>query len=729
MIVWMRTRFRVPAGLLLVLILAPFAGCHRRSRPNVLLVTIDTLRADHLGCYGYPLARTPNIDRLAAEGLRCANAISAAPITMPSHSTILTGLYPPAHGVRDNGVYALADEVVTLPERLKAKGYATQAFVSAVVLSRRYNLTQGFDGYDDDLWAEDAPKMFMIRDRPAARTAEKFVAWLDGWEKERGRRPFFAWVHFFDPHQPYSPPPQDLALAPTPYDGEITSADRGVGRLIEALRAKGILDDTLVVLTADHGESLGEHQEKTHAIFVYDATVHVPLVWRYPRVMPSGRVYTGPVRSVDIVPTILGVLGLPGGSETQGQDLLGALRGTVRPPELPQYSESLLSELGFGMAPLHAVRWDGYKWIRAPRPELYDLRNDPKELHNLYPGDERRARLLDAELQRILDESGKRATKAKQNPMTRETQEMLQALGYLAPGAERRGVSGMDPKDGIKIYNKLEDARHLAQRKKWEESARLLNEILAQLPGHVSARNVLALCRLRQGRLQEAKDQYLRSLATDPNQFRVHAMLGTVALMQGRLEEAEKQYQTVLAANAGFVEAMANLGFIASLRGDDKSAEEWYQKAIAADPGFPLARRRFGDLHYEAGRYADALGFYEKALEVSPHDFRAAIQAGNSARRLKDPEKAASYFRRAAAMRPDSWVPSYNLACLFAVDGRTKDALAALEVAVSKGLNLPRLLAGDPDLASLRDEPGFRQMADRVRRARARRGEEDDEAS
>lgn len=719
---------RLTAGLVLALSLFPFTACRGRSRPNVLLVTIDTLRADHLGCYGFRLARTPNIDRLAAEGVRCANAVSAAPITMPSHSTILTGLYPPAHGVRDNGVYALADDVVTLPERLKAKGYATQAFVSAVVLSRRYNLTQGFDGYDDDLWAEDAPKMFMIRDRPAERTAEKFVAWLDNWQKESGRRPFFAWVHFFDPHQPYSPPAQDRALSPTLYDAEIAAADRGVGRLVEALRARGILDDTLVVFTADHGESLGEHQEKTHAIFIYDATVHVPLVWRYPRVMPTGRVYPGPVRTVDIVPTILGILGLPGGGETQGQDLLPALRGTVPPPELPQYSESLLSELGFGMAPLHGVRWDGYKWIRAPKPELYDLRNDPKELHNLYPGDERRGRLLDAELQRILDESEKRATKAKENPMTRETQEMLQALGYLAPGAERRGVSGMDPKDGIKVYNKLEDARHLAQRKKWEEAARMLGEILDELPGHVSARNVLALCRLRQGRLEEAKDQYLRSLATDPNQFRVHAMLGTVALMQGRLDEADKQYHTALAANSGFVEAMANLGFIASLRNDDKTAEQWYQKAIAADPGFPLARRRFGDLHYEAGRYEDALGFYEKALEVSPNDFRAAIQAGNSARRLSDPARAESFFRRAASMRPDSWIPPYNLACLFAVGGRSKEALDALDGAVSKGLNRPRLLAGDPDLASLRSAPAFRQLADRVR-STARKHPDADEAS
>ena len=279
---------RLRSAVLILAVLASLPACQKRSRPNVLLVTIDTLRADHLGCYGFRPARTPNIDRLAAEGVRCDNAVSAAPITMPAHSSILTGLYPPAHGVRDNGAYALGDDVVTLPERLAPQGYATQAFVSAVVLSRRYNLTQGFESYDDDLWAEDEPKLFMIRDRPAARTADRVLAWLDKWEATPSRRPFFTWVHFFDPHQPYEPSAPDAAGAASPYDGEITSADRGVGRIVEALRSKGLLDDTLVVLTADHGESLGEHQEKTHAIFIYDATVHVPLVWRYPQALPRG---------------------------------------------------------------------------------------------------------------------------------------------------------------------------------------------------------------------------------------------------------------------------------------------------------------------------------------------------------------------------------------------------------------------------------------------------------
>src|SRR6266850_4978340 len=271
------------APLLASLVLVALSGCEHRERPNVLVVTIDTLRTDRLGCYGFGLAHTPAIDRLADEGVRCTDVASSAPITLPAHCSIMTGLYPPAHGVRDNGNYALGPEAVTLAERLRGAGYHTGAFVSAGVLTRRYGLDQGFDTYDDDLWSEDEPPLFMIRERPAPRTADRVLAWLAGW-KHRSRQPFFLWVHFFDPHQPYRLRSPDLtAVAPTPYDAEIAEADRGVGRVIEWLRRKGVLDDTLVILTADHGEGLDEHGEPTHGIFIYDATIQVPLVWRLPR--------------------------------------------------------------------------------------------------------------------------------------------------------------------------------------------------------------------------------------------------------------------------------------------------------------------------------------------------------------------------------------------------------------------------------------------------------------
>jgi choline-sulfatase len=710
-------------GLLVValaaLALAAAAGCARRPRPNLLLVTLDTTRADRLGCYGFQLARTPALDRLAAEGVRCADAVSAAPITLPSHSTILTGLYPPAHGVRDNGTFALGDDAVTLAERLKRAGYRTQAIVSALVLNRRYNLGQGFDGYDDDLWSEDQPKLFLIRSRPGPKTAARAVRWLEGWSEERPRRPFFLWMHLFDAHQPYTAPTAERLRSPTVYDAEIAVLDRAVGEVLDELRHQGELDDTLVVVTADHGESLGEHGEKTHAIFIYDATVRVPLLLRYPRLLPRGEIYAGPVRSVDVVPTALAALGLPGGEETQGRDLLPALRGDEPPPDLPQYSESLLAQTGFGMSPLFGIRHGGYKWIRAPRPEVYDLRRDPHELANLYPAEARRGAALDRELAGILADSRRRALTPQRSAMDAETARRLQALGYLAPAAERQALAaipGLDPKDGLKLYARLEDARHLAQQKRWAEAERELRGVMAQSPRNVSAIGLLALTLLRQGDLAGAREEYLRILAIDPQEARVYVMLGAIGLLEGDFDGAERDYRQALVITPGFVEAMANLGLIAALRDDDAQAERWYRQAMAADPGFPLAYRRLADVYYERGDFARALGYYRRALAAKPDDFAAAVQAGNCARHTGDPKAAAALFAQAGRDRPRSWVPVYNLACLQAVGGDPQGALARL--ATMQGFRRTALLEGDRDLAAVRRLPGYAEVLRKLKSER-----------
>lgn len=697
---------------------------------NVLLVTLDTTRADHLGCYGFPLARTPRLDSLAKEGVRCSDAISAAPITLPSHSTIMTGLFPPAHGVRDNGTYALGDDAVTLAERLKRAGYRTQAFVSALVLNRRYNLVQGFEGYDDDLWSEDEPKLFMIRSRPGDKTAARAASWLSAWAKEakpEARRPFFLWMHLFDAHQPYRVGAAERVLFPSSYDAEIGALDRAVGLVVDQLKKLEVLDDTLVVVTADHGESLGEHGEKTHAVFIYDATVRVPLLLRCPRILPRGQVYDGPVRSVDLVPTILAALKLPGGSETQGKDLLSAFRGDVPPPDLPQYSESLLSEVGFGMAPLYGIRHGGLKWIRAPKPEVYDLRRDPKELKNLYPAEARRGAALDRELTAILDDSRRRGLAPQKSPMDKETMESLQALGYLAPRTTREAMSGIDPKDGMVIYSKLEDARHFAQQSQWEKSERLLREILAATPGNVTAVNILAMVQTRRGDFAAARNEYLRSLSLDPKQARVHAMLGTLSLLGDDLDAAERSYRQALVITPTFVEAISNLGMVALLRGNKEEAEEWYRKAIAADPGFPRVNRRVADLYYERGEFGKALENYRKTLAAEPDDFEAVVQAGNSARHAGDVRTAAAFFARAAKLRPDSWIPVYNQACLAAIQGNAAKSLGLLQGLRGKRFPRVELMEKDPDLGAVRNLPGYGAL--RAELAAKNAGLEEDEGA
>ena len=700
------------------------SGCDRApARPNVLLVTIDTLRADRLGCYGFGLARTPAIDRLAHEGVRCTDAASVAPITMTSHSSILTGLYPPAHGVRDNGAYALGDGITTLAERLKAAGYDTQAFVSAAVLARQYNLIQGFDLYDDDLSAEDTPPLFMIRDRPGPRTADKVLAWLEGWLGKRSRQPFFTWVHFYDPHQPYEARGSDLYLLPTPYDQEIAVADRSLGRILDRLRDAGALDDTLVIVTADHGESLDEHGEKTHGLFVYDATIRVPLVWRYPRLFPQATIYDDPVRAVDIVPTVLAALGLPGGDETQGTSLLAAFQGHERLPDLPQYSESLLAELGFGMAALQSVRLHGAKYIRAPRPELYDLHADPRELTNRYAPDDARVRELSSTLDAILADSTRRAAPATASPMDRETAEMLQALGYLTPATDRESMGGIDPKDGLVLYEKLERARHHAQRNDWKGARDLLQEILDQSPRHVTARNIMALAAIRLGDTAEAERQYQASLAIEPQQHRVHAMLGQLAIDRGDLPAAEQHFNAALALTPTFAEAMAYLGYVRAAQGDQAGAEAWWERGRASDPAFALLFRQIADEYFTRDDYRPALEYYGRVLAASPTHFGALIQASNCARELGEVAAATAYLERARTARPDSWIPPYNLACIQATSGNPAAALALLHAAVDAGFQRPALLESNDDLASVRALPGYAGLLEEAnaQAAKARR--------
>lgn len=681
--------------------------------PNVLLITLDTTRADRLGAYGFGLARTPVIDRLAREGVVCTDCATTAPITMVAHASILTGLLPPAHGVRDNGTYALSDDAVTLAECLKNAGYDTHAAVSAQVLAKRYNLTQGFDSYDDEMWEEDRPPIFMIPDRPGPKTATRAVAWLEEWAARENRPPFFLWTHFFDPHQPYEANVENGYLMPSPYDAEIAQADSAVGILVDWLAKQGQLDNTLIVVTADHGESLGEHGEKTHAIFIYDATIRVPLILRYPACFSPQTTYNGPVRCIDLMPTILSIAGVTGGEGTQGQDLVSALQGKVPPPQLPQYCESLLSEVGFGMAPLFGIRMDGYKYIRAPKPELYELANDPKELENIHARTPDVAIRLDGELSKLIQECEERALVEKRNPMDNETMEMLQALGYLSADSQRQAMQGMDPKDGLPYHEKLEDARHFAQQGRYEDAEKLLRAVVTDLPRHVSARNTLAYVLMRQQKREEAAGEYQESLSIDPNQSRAEHMLGFIALQKGDFKEAEQHYRKALEITPRFVEAMLQLGFVLAEQGDLETAQQWYDKALQEDATSPRALANIADLYFLREDFTRAMTQYEKALDVAPQNFHALVQAGVSATRLKDYEKASAFYRRAVEIRPDSWIPEYNLACICALQGKNDEAIAHLRSVAQKKIPKERfkqLLASDADLDSIRGLPAFAEL-------------------
>lgn len=692
----------------------PGVEAHAGRRPNILLITLDTTRADRIGCYGFGLARTPAIDALAAEGVRATHALASAPVTAPSHASMLTGLYPPAHGVRDNGVHRLPDEVTTLPEILGEHGYRTGAFVSAAVLHHRYNLGQGFATYDDDLWAEDAPAMFFIRERPGERTVDRASAWLTRWHAEQPDQPFFAWVHLFDVHQPHTPEPGDVLLSPTLYDAEIVGVDRQVGRLRAQLEALGVLEDTIVVVTADHGESLGEHGENTHAIFVYEATIHVPLIVRYPARLPAGATYDAPTRHVDLLPTLLALADVSAPGPVQGIDLSEAFAGRADPPASLAYSESLVGEIGFGMAPLFAVRGGSFTYIRAPRRELYDRARDPGELADLSLTRPLDADRWDGEVSAILAESRAFAHAPSTTPMDEETLDQLRALGYVGDATVAESVRGMDPKDGLPVHEDVQHARTLIRARRYDEARRLAERALAVTPHNLTALSLVAICQDRTGDRAGARATYLHALELAPDEARMHHALAILDLAAGgpdELDEAEQHTRRAIELSNDFAEAWVTLGMIAIARGDVSGAAPSFARALEIDPQFPRGLVAHGDLLFRQADYAGALARYREALEVQPHAFHVLNQAAASARRVGDREEALRYLALAEQQRPDSFIPPYNRACLFALEGDRDAALAALADAVARGMPSPQVILEDPDLSAYRDDPELRRLA------------------
>ena len=435
------------------------------TRPNILLVTIDTLRADHVGAYGFRAAKTPAIDALAARGVLFEHAFTSVPATLAAHATILTGRLPPHHGVRGNSFYKLPDTVPTLATALAGHGYRTGAVIGAAVLNHQFGLNRGFSSYDDQ--TDSARADVLIAERSAAAVVTNAISWLS---EGSPRAPFFLWVHLFDPHDPYVPPePFKTQFSESPYDGEIAYVDSQLGRLLDALAARGGLDRTLVVVTSDHGESLGEHREATHGIFLYDATLHVPLIVAGPGVARGERRNEGPVGLVDLLPTVLGRAAVPVPANLDGRDLFDARSGTRE----FIYAETFLTSDFYNWSELRAVRSSTTKFVQAPQPEIYDLTNDPRETINLAAGRPQEVARLAQATAAIGRATQERS--ATQVVVDEDLAGRLRSLGYVA-GTGRTGdqtpTSGRpDPKTRVHLVVRLDEALALQRAGRLEEAA------------------------------------------------------------------------------------------------------------------------------------------------------------------------------------------------------------------------------------------------------------------
>jgi arylsulfatase A-like enzyme len=538
---------------------------------RVLLVTIDTLRADHVGCYGAQHARTPVLDTLAAAGVRFTAAVSPAPLTLPSHASLMTGLDPPGHGVRHNAVHRLAEGLPTLAERMRAAGFASGAFVGSLVLDRRFGLARGFDAYDDHMeW--DSSKLVGFAERPADRVVDAALAWL-----ARAPQRFFLWVHFYDPHADHIPPKGfAAAFASRPYDGEIAFADLQLGRLLDGVRARFGGDGLLVAVTSDHGESLGEHGERTHSYSVYEATQRVPLILSGAG-MPRGLVVDAPVGLIDVAPTLLAAIGAPPVPDADGRDL-APLLGGGRAPERALYVETLATWLDYGWSPLVGLRTQGFKYIRAPRRELYDLRSDPAELNNVADASPELVERLDGDLERRLERAGRTSEAAALEP---EDRARLESLGYVVPGGAAvgprldRGV-GPDPKDEVGLLARVADAQLHAQRGRFRDGLDLLRDIESP-PTHLSMlRGALAY---NAGEYALAASDAARAVAAEPRRADAVLLYGSALEKQGDTAGARTAYERAVALMPRSEEGWRGVSRTAQAQGDERAAQAASRRA------------------------------------------------------------------------------------------------------------------------------------------------------
>lgn len=656
-------RWVVGLGLLTALALA--AGVWLRSsvtRPaSLLLVTIDTLRADRVGAYGSVAALTPAFDAIAARGWLFEQAVSAVPLTLPAHATMLSGLEPFHHGVRNNGTFVFPQTRETLATRLKGQGYATGAFISAVVLDRRFGLARGFDVYNDQITRVSEGRSVLESERSCDAVSENAVAWL------RSRAgPFFLWVHIYEPHAPYAPP-SDMARAHpgSLYDAEVATADRCLAGLVAAAQAAEP-GQLVTAVTSDHGEGLGDHGESTHGMFLYQSTLRVPMVIAGPGV-PEGKRSPGLARSADLAPTLLGILGAPELGGVDGKNLL------KEPEPREAYAESDYST-GFGWAPLRSWRSGDLKLIDAPKVELYDLARDPREERNLaalQPKDVERVRLV---LRAALASEVRR----DERHLSAETEERLRSLGYVAgalPDRDPKSPAALDPKDALPFFQGFERAMEAESRGDLGASRRELAGLTRKDPTNLTFHRSLASVLRRSSRPDEAIRVLKAALKLAARDAAIAHDLGVAFSERGRVDQAIEIEERAVALDPAFVDALDHLASLYARRGDLARARAAVDRALALDANHARAWSNRGNIARAQGQAAEAEQSYGRALGLAPDLAEALNGLGVLAVEKGRLDEAAERLSRALELDPTFDEARLNLAVVEAERGHTESAI------------------------------------------------------
>jgi arylsulfatase A-like enzyme/predicted negative regulator of RcsB-dependent stress response len=608
---------------------------------NVVLITIDTLRADHVGCYGDKQIKTPNIDGLAADGVRFERAFAVVPVTLPSHASMLTGTYPMLSGIHDFSGNKLSPLQPTLASVLKQAGYQTGAVIAAAVLDSRFGLNQGFDFYYDhfDFSRLDEANLDQM-ERPGNVVADVALDWLEkDWLAKNSQKKFFLWMHLYDPHFPYHPPePYSREYAAQPYDGEIAFADEQVGRLVRFLKEKGIYQNTVIVLCGDHGESLGEHGEKTHGFFIYNATMHVPLIIRWPDSRlperPAARTVAEPVSLVDLMPTVLGAVGLEIPPQVQGRSLLPELRGERGPDDLHHddqagrdrvlYGETFLPRLHFNWSELRGSENTKYHFIDAPRPELYDLAKDPGEVRNLFSEKKAVAEEMRAKLAGMIHDYSAGKELAEKTGLDPALMERLKALGYAGfSGGSDPTISSRDlpdPKDRVATYELISDAIADSQHGRYQESIEKLKSAVKTEPNSLPAHYLQGLDYYHLKMFPEAVDELQKTVQLSPDYALAYFNLGMAQAHAGQIDAAIASLQRTLQLDATNFEAAYNLGVAFLQKKQLEPAAAAFRQMVAINPESARGHRVLGETLLYQSKLDDAIVELRRAVELAPQE-------------------------------------------------------------------------------------------------------------
>ncbi len=653
---------------------------------NVVLISIDTCRADYLSCYGYDRKTTPNIDALASTGALFEKVYSPVPLTLPAHCSMLTGNIPPYHGVHDNLGVMLSGTNVTLAEVLRENGYKTAAIVSAIVLDSKFGMDQGFQTYD--VGFTEAFEGDPFAEQQGGVTTDKACQWLDS----NAEDPFFLFLHYYDPHITYQPPqPFASRFADNLYAGEIAFTDHCIGRVIDKLRALKLYDSTLLIVTSDHGEMLGEHGEEAHGYFVYESSVRVPLIIKAPGLNVSRRIDDA-VGLIDIMPTVLGLLGIDLSLPVRGQDLGPFLNGQAESSPRYLYTESM-TPTKYNCNPLLAiVNWP-WKYIYTTEPELYHLQDDPAEKNNLLKTESKRGGLLEKHVQLILDDNLRDDRPDSHIELDEKTVSQLHSLGYVGSGAEETfelDKTKADPKEYISFHVRCSMLEGIRAAKEYEKGWEVCSQLLRERPDLESLYVIMAAdLAVKTGRTDKAIAYYQHHLQSHPEDYKTRNNLATVLGQTDKLQKAVEQWQRILRHEPEYVKAHINLAAALNRLGRlDESVTHW-QKALVLQPEHFAARIGLAETYYRKGAIALAVKHWDKALQLHPDHAKTQndlgwILATIDDPQLRNPEKALHLARQACELTGHKQ-PSYldTLSAAYAATGQFNKAIQIAQKAIT----------------------------------------------